>query len=532
MTTDYTGTKVNDRYALVELIASGGMGEVWRATDQVLGRNVAVKVLRHEFGQNQVTQERFRFEAQAAASLDSSNIASVFDYGEELGGPGGRRAYIVMELVNGESLDLRVRRAGALGVPEALDIIGQAALGLQAAHDRGLVHRDIKPANLLVRTDGVVKLTDFGIARALDASALTQTGTMVGTVQYMAPEQLSGRPATPASDIYALGIVAYFCVAGRAPFEYEESMAVALAHVHDRVPPLSAGVPSDVRDLVSRMLDKDPARRPPSAGAVASEAFALKNGFTSAKLVGASAGRPRSVPIRDAAMTTTPVTRPPGPAVTAAAPTQIDRRQTAVLSGALPLATDRASPGSPGRRRRGLLSAVLVLLAVIAVAAWLLAGPGSVTVPHLDGLAARTAAADLTHLGLHADQHFVDTSQPAGRVISQVPKAGTSVRAGSTVLLRSASGFVDVNPAPLQGMPAAQAVAALSSLGVQPAQRSAVSTAPPGSVISISPSGRVRLGTAIIVEVAVAPPPPTTQPVPPDGPAPPGDKKTTKGHGH
>jgi beta-lactam-binding protein with PASTA domain len=162
----------------------------------------------------------------------------------------------------------------------------------------------------------------------------------------------------------------------------------------------------------------------------------------------------------------------------------------------------------------------------------LLAGPGSVTVPHLDGLAARTAAADLTHLGLHADQHFLDTSQPAGRVISQVPKAGTSVRAGSTVLLRSASGFVDVNPAPLQGMPAAQAVAALSSLGVQPAQRSAVSTAPPGSVISISPSGRVRLGTAIIVEVAVAPPPPTTQPVPPDGPAPPGDKKTTKGHGH
>src|SRR5665213_1331584 len=185
MTTVPQGRAFGGRYRLSERIASGGMGDVWRATDELLGRNVAIKLLRSEFGDTELFRRRFRFEAQAAASLSHPGIAAVFDYGEEDGDSGDHRAYIVMELVEGESLDVRLRRLGRLGPSPTMDIVGQAARGLQAAHDRGIVHRDVKPANLLIRPDGMVKITDFGIARAIDGSALTQTGAMLGTVQYM-----------------------------------------------------------------------------------------------------------------------------------------------------------------------------------------------------------------------------------------------------------------------------------------------------------------------------------------------------------
>ena len=212
------GTRFGDRYELVHRIASGGMGDVWRATDRLLGRDVAVKVMRPEPGAHALGHERFRFEAQAAASLSSPAITSVYDYGEEIDDEGGHRAFIVMELVRGESLDRRVGRLGPLGVRPTLAIVEQVALGLQVAHDHGVVHRDIKPANLLIPATGGAKLTDFGIARSPGHSPPTQTGPVVGTVQYMAPELLRGDGATPASDLYSLGAVAYFCLAGQAPF--------------------------------------------------------------------------------------------------------------------------------------------------------------------------------------------------------------------------------------------------------------------------------------------------------------------------
>src|SRR6059058_5830687 len=243
---------IGDRYRLEQRIAIGGMGEVWRATDTLLGRSVAVKVLKAEYAADPSFVQRFRNEARHTASLSHPGIANVYDYGEV-----GDMAFLVMELVVGEPLSTLLAREGRLEPRRALDIIGQAALALQAAHDAGVVHRDVKPGNLLVRPDGVVKVTDFGIARAADAVPLTRTGTVMGTAYYLSPEQASGRTVTPASDVYSLGAVAYECVAGRRPFPGDNPLAVATAHVRDTPPPLPADVPEPVRDLVLSALEKD-----------------------------------------------------------------------------------------------------------------------------------------------------------------------------------------------------------------------------------------------------------------------------------
>src|SRR4051812_31725747 len=230
-------TPVNGRYTLQQRIAVGGMGEVWRAQDEVLGRAVAVKVLKEEYAADPNFLSRFRNEARHAAGLSHPGIANVFDYGEV-----GDTAYLVMELVAGEPLSALLGREGRLDAGRTLDIVGQAALALQAAHDAGVVHRDVKPGNLLVRPDGGVKVTDFGIARATDATPLTRTGLLVGTAAYVSPEQAGGRTVTPASDIYSLGVVAYECLAGRRPFVADSPMAVAMAHLNDTPPALPGEV--------------------------------------------------------------------------------------------------------------------------------------------------------------------------------------------------------------------------------------------------------------------------------------------------
>src|SRR3954454_19990565 len=200
---------IADRYTLVQRIAVGGMGEVWRARDVLLDRYVAVKVLKAEYATDPSFLARFRNEARHTAALSHPGIANVFDYGEI-----GDMAYLVMELVAGDPLSTLLAREGRLDPARSLDIVGQTGLALQAAHDAGVVHRDVKPGNLLVRPDGVVKVTDFGIARATDAAPLTQTGLLIGTAAYLSPEQAGGKPATPASDIYSLGVVAYECLTG------------------------------------------------------------------------------------------------------------------------------------------------------------------------------------------------------------------------------------------------------------------------------------------------------------------------------
>jgi len=271
------GTLLGGRYRLVGRIAAGGMGEVWRGEDTVLGRAVAVKVMHPQLSTDPGFLSRFRNEARHTAALSHPGIATVYDYGEADTSAGSRdadQAYLVMELVDGEPLSDVLAREGRLDPERTMDVVGQTAAALHAAHEAGVVHRDVKPGNLLVRPNGQVVITDFGIARTVDAAAaaLTQTGTVLGTAAYISPEQAAGQPATPRSDIYSLGVVAYQCLAGRRPFEGENPLTVAIQHLREPPPPLPASVPAAVSAVVERSMAKEPDDRFPTASEMASAA--------------------------------------------------------------------------------------------------------------------------------------------------------------------------------------------------------------------------------------------------------------------
>jgi hypothetical protein len=268
------------RYRLVRRLASGGMGQVWRASDEILGRPVAVKLLRTEYAEDPEFLDRFRAEARRTAALSHPGIASVFDYGETSDPDAeGTTAYLVMELVDGEPLSVLLAQEGRLSAARTLDVLAQSALALDSAHQAGVVHRDVKPSNLLLRRDGVVKVTDFGIAHAADEAPRTEAGLVVGTAAYLSPEQVACRPATPSSDIYALGVVAYECLAGRRPFTGEHPIALALAHRRSEPPPLPDDVPDAVRELVRWTMSKAPRARPRSAGALGRQALVTRAGL-------------------------------------------------------------------------------------------------------------------------------------------------------------------------------------------------------------------------------------------------------------
>ncbi|MEU9828015.1 protein kinase domain-containing protein [Micromonospora chersina] len=270
------GDLVGDRYRLVDRIAAGGMGEVWRAVDETLKRTVAVKVLHRRVVTDASAGERFRREARAMAALRHPGVAEVYDYGETSlpGAPG--LAYIVMAYVQGQPLSERIAEAGRLGAAETLSIVAQTGRALQAAHDVDVVHRDVKPGNLVIEPDGHVVLVDFGIALSPDAADLTAANQVVGTALYMAPEQLTRSGAIgPAVDVYALGCVAYHCLAGHPPFAGDNPVAVALRRLEEEPPPLPDDVPAAVRDLVASAMARNAGDRIPTAGAMASAAEAL-----------------------------------------------------------------------------------------------------------------------------------------------------------------------------------------------------------------------------------------------------------------
>ena len=266
---------LDGRYALVERIATGGMGEVWRGMDQILGRPVAIKMLSAMHADDEQFRARFRAEARYASSLSHPGITRVFDYGEHspLGGP-----YLVMELVDGQPLSEILERYGRLDPNVVLDIVAQAARALDTAHQAGIVHRDIKPGNLLIMADGTTKITDFGIAKAnsLQAVNLTATGIVMGTALYVSPEQATGSPLAGSSDVYSLGVVAYECLSGEPPFMADQPLAIAIMHKHDPVPPLPPDVPRPVADLVYTMLAKTPDGRPETAQHVADRAEIIR----------------------------------------------------------------------------------------------------------------------------------------------------------------------------------------------------------------------------------------------------------------
>jgi hypothetical protein len=264
-------TLLDDRYSLEEEIGAGGYCEVWRATDTVLKRPIAVKLLQAGYAHQPQARTRFKAEARHAASLCHDNIARVYDYGE----PADGQAYLVMELIGGPSL-ATVLTGGPLDARRTMDIVAQVAAGLQAAHSAGLVHRDIKPTNIMFTGDGAARITDFGIAHAVGSAPLTSTGMVMGTPGYIAPERVGGAQAGPPSDLYALGIVAYECLAGAPPFA-GSPLEVAIAHRDHPLPPLPASLPTDVVGFVMTLTAKDPVWRPASAGEVACQARRLRD---------------------------------------------------------------------------------------------------------------------------------------------------------------------------------------------------------------------------------------------------------------
>src|SRR5215831_12539367 len=433
MVVTQTSVVIAGRYRLEGRIAFGGVGEVWRAVDLALGRPVAVKLLRAEYAQHAEVLVRFRAEARHAGSVSHPGIAQVYDYGEA---GAADSPYLVMELVDGPSL-AGVLAAGPLDAAATMDVLAQAAAGLQAAHAAGLVHRDVKPGNLLVGPAGRVKITDFGIAHATGSAPITQAGALVGTPAYLAPERVAGGPATPASDLYALGVVGYQCLTGEAPFGGVPPRA-ASAYQHRTLPPLPATVPPGVAELVNELTAEDPAARPASAGQVAVRAGWLRDALVR-EATAQLASEPGDLP-RAAQNGAEPATLA-GLAVQITAPAH------------RPLLWDRLRP------RRGVVLAVAGTVAVAGLAGWLLGGafgarpqppPGGpqpaqsaagrtveVNAGDLAGQQASVVSQQLRQLGLRPRVvGAVKGGQAPGTVISVQPSG--QVPAGSVVTVTAA----------------------------------------------------------------------------------------------
>ncbi|WP_200208280.1 serine/threonine-protein kinase [Micromonospora coerulea] len=340
------GVQLGNRYRLDERIASGGMGDVWRGTDQVLGRTVAVKSLLPALLDEPGFAERFRGEARTMATINHPGVVDVYDFGSDQ-----HIAFLVMEYVEGDALSSTLSRVGRLTPARTMALLAQAADALHAAHEKGIVHRDVKPGNLLVRPNGTLVLTDFGIARSDLVGQLTAAGSVLGTASYISPEQATGAVATPASDVYALGVVAYQCLAGRRPFEGDNPLEIAMQHVRETPRPLPGDIPPQVKAIVERALAKDPAARWPSAAALASVARQTKLALSQQARNGGQPGPISGVPGSPAAPSAraqvpTAARQQPRPPAMAPHP-PMAHRPTAVAPPASPPRPPAASPVAP-----------------------------------------------------------------------------------------------------------------------------------------------------------------------------------------
>lgn len=531
-----TGITLGGRFQLTTRIAIGGMGEVWKAKDLVLGRIVAIKVLKEEYTGDPGFLQRFRAEARHTALLNHVGIANVFDYGEEEGS-----AYLVMELVPGQPLSSIIEHEQVLSPDRTLSMIAQTARALSVAHEQGLVHRDIKPGNLLITPDGRVKVTDFGIARLADQVPLTQTGQVMGTAQYLAPEQATGQTATGSSDIYSLGVIGYECLTGHRPFSGESQIAIALAQVNDAPPPLPDTLPAPVRALLMSMLAKDPKNRPANAIKLAEAAEAIRNGDIGAAraavpgmlLFDADTG-PITAPVDTATAPTgvigthrdsspTPTSALPvlgagaaGAAAGAAAASAADGQgPQGALARANALAAERSwdqedayddepadEPERKGRSPWTWPLIALIILLLFALVGFLLNSMGVFSPSN-----GPTAGV---------------TSSPASKSATPTPteESPTPTPTEDTPTpTEEPDETVNVIPAAYLGKDYRQVQAELAALGLQvtviPQETSA---AAPGEVLELNPTGELPKGTPITIIYAVAPKPAPTTPAPAPAP--------------
>ncbi|UDY23629.1 serine/threonine-protein kinase [Nocardioides sp. Kera G14] len=459
-----------ERYRADSLIATGGMGEVWRGLDTVLDRPIAIKVLKREYAGDSIFRARFEAEARHAASISDPGIAAVWDVGQSLDELGVLRPFLVMELVDGQPLSALIQRGQGMDPEVVRDLMAQVGDALAAAHRAGIVHRDVKPANVLVTPSRKVKITDFGIARALSAMSLTGTGAVMGTPQYLSPEQARGEAATPASDVYGLGVMSYECLTGTRPFDKETAVATALAHLNDEIPPLPATVPADIAAVVMQALSKKPAARyaDGAAFAAALRGHARVTPATGATATAATAVVPPVVAGAAAAAPDSPATQILSPVGAAAA------------TGPTPAAA--AAAAEEDEESRSTWAIVLTVLAVllIALVGWLLLRGNDDDTPDLP-----------------------TSSTPA--TSASAPTTGAS----STTPSASPSTF-DLDPSTYVGQNVDSVMADLRSLGLKPTSHR---IANPGdevenTVAAIDPSTDLTEGDA--VSVAYYGPVPTT----------------------
>jgi len=465
---------LNDRYELGDVVGSGGMGAVHRAVDTRLGRTVAVKVLRGGALADETARARMRSEARLASSIHHPGVAQVFDYDAASTSHGGM-SFIVMEFVDGQSLGQLLREHGPMPVDQVMSVVQQVADALAAAHAAGVIHRDLKPANIMLTPAGRTVLVDFGIASSAVSEPLTETGTLLGTADYFSPEQAAGRPASPPSDLYSLGVVAHHCLTGRSPFRRDSQIATALAHLNDELPPLDPSVPPRVQDLVTRLAEKSPLDRPSSAAAVALEA--------------ASIGAAPAVDM--------PPTDP------------------------LPVLAEPATTVQPlaahlPRARRSRRSVALFFSAGLAAAALMFVGvdhlrtDAPITVPDVVGMDTAEATAALRANGMSGKRESVDVpGTPAGQIVEQSPEAGADRPGDGMVDVTVASGMVGVSAERLVGASYTKAAATLEQLGLVVAREDSPGTADVGEVVALDRSGRVPEGSTITLTVAVAAPAPS-----------------------
>ena len=472
----------------MERIAAGGMGEVFRAHDAVLAREVAVKVLHPNLAADPGFVDRFRREARAAAGLSHPNIVGVHDWGAVDG-----VYFMVMEFVRGQSLRDVLAAEGLLAPAQAADVLLQVLAALDHAHRKGIVHRDVKPENVLLTGDGVAKVTDFGLARAYADARATQAGTVTGTAHYLAPEQLMGEPADPRTDLYSVGIVAFELLTGSAPFDGETSVAIAYKHLRERVPRPSARnttVPKSLDGWVGSMTEKDRELRPESAAEARRDLAAEAATFPAARPIG-----------------------------------QLVREMPASSSdhepGRAPTVTIPRGPRAGRRRRRGgwLLGSVLAVLALAAAAwgAWTYLIPHSVDVPRVVGMpvaeaTARLADADL-EVSVAAGRYSLHV--PAAHVLQLQPPPGTVVPTGTKVTLTPSLGPPLVPVPDLVGktIPQAQELLREAKLTLGKRRPRFSDRFPEGRIIGQSEpgGGTAPQGSAIDVVVSKGP---TPEPVP------------------